>query len=109
MERSVPIVGKVLRLTEHAVERCAQRAIRIEHLEFAIEHGRVFQGPECFVVFFGKHEVKRHRWLGSWVEHLDGLTIILQKDAGSVLTAYKNRGGPRRAGRKRDALLADAA
>ena len=57
------------------------------------------------VVFFGKQEVERYRYLGGWVERLHGLVIVLDEDGQSILTLYKNREGLRRAGRKRDALL----
>lgn len=99
----------MLRLTEHAQRRCAERAIRREYLEFAAAHGRFYQGPGCLVVFFGRHEVARYRRLGSWVEHLHGLVIVLDRDGTLVLTSFKNRRGPRRAGRKRDSLLDEAA
>jgi hypothetical protein len=93
------------RLTRHAAQRCAQRAIRADELEFALEHGRLYRGPDSLVVFFGKHEVARLRRRGSWVERLDGLVIVLDDSAEGVITAFKQRGGPRRAGRKRDVLL----
>lgn len=101
----VAITKKIARLTRHAVERCAQRAVRPHALSFALEHGRLYRGPDSLVVFFGKHEVERYRYLGSWVERLHGLVIVLDSDGQSILTVYKNRGGLRRAGRKRDALL----
>ncbi len=96
-------------MTRHALERCAQRAVRPETLRFALEHGRLYRGPDSLVVFFGKQEVARYRYLGSWVERLDGLVIVLDDDGSSILTVYKNREGPRRAGRKRDTLLDRAA
>ncbi len=60
-------------------------------------------------MFFGRREVARYRFLGSWVERLHGLIIVLDEDGDDIVTVYKNRGGPRRAGRKRDALLDRAA
>lgn len=97
------------RRTEHAQRWCAERAIRREYLECAPAHGRFYQGPGCLVVFFGRYKVARYRRIGSWVEHLHGLVIVLDRGGTGVLASFKNRRGPRRAGRKRDLLLDEAA
>ena len=108
-ERSGAIVERTFVLTDHARERCAQRGIRLAHIEFVLNHGRLFHGPNCLVVYFGHREVQRHRARGSWIERLEGLTIVLKPDGRTVCTAFKNRSGLRGAGRKRDVLFAEAA
>jgi len=108
-ERSSAIVERTFVLTDHARERCAERGTRPAQIEFVLKYGRLFHGPDCLVVYFGHREVQQHRARGSWIERLEGLTIVLKPDGRTVCTAFKNRKGLRGAGRKRDVLFAETA
>ena len=89
----MPVSLDVLRLSSHARVRGSQRCISPLQVELVLRYGRLQYGHDACHYFFGEREAARYRdELGSQVDRLVGIAVVVAHVNGNVITAYRNRG-----------------
>lgn len=76
-------------LTNHAVQRMAQRNVSEKDICFVLEHGKKMHWAGAIFFFlrrcdFPKGTHKRHG-------RLEGTTVVISRDTYQILTVYRNR------------------
>jgi hypothetical protein len=85
-------------LTDHAIERMAQRNLTISDVQFTMKHGqRVYRTGVVFI-FLGRRDMPDDKI--KQFGRLEGTTVLLNPKTREVVTVYRNRNGLRKIKRK---------
>lgn len=77
-------------LSHHAEIRMQQRGIRRADIELAVKYGRCIHAKGLTYCVVGRKEVERQAIWGRNISRLTGLQVLIQKEDGLVVTAYRN-------------------
>lgn len=78
-------------LTYHAAERCAQRNLSHDDIQYVIQYGRrVYNAGTC-EFFLGKQDIPRSDRTQQRITQLEGTVVQVDIKAGVILTVYRNR------------------
>lgn len=79
-------------LTNHAIQRCAQRHIAPDALAFIKKHARKIRRTGITFYFLGKRNIPKHLRRNDRYARLEGITLLISPD-GSLITTYRNPDG----------------
>lgn len=78
-------------ISNHAQQRLAQRNISMRDIEFALKYGKKLYRSGVFFVFLGRHDIPFECQNDDRFSKLEGITLLISKDSGCLITAYKNK------------------
>ena len=77
-------------LSNHSHIRVQQRAVSVDAIEIARQHGRRIHTGGAVFCFLGRRDIPDYL-PAAQRERLEGLTLVLSPDDETVITAYRNR------------------
>ena len=83
--------GQGFSLSCHAIKRMSQRAINPEHIQLALEYGRLIHSRHAKFYVIGKKEVQRLGKEGVDLRQMEGLQVVVSEKTNLVMTVYKNK------------------
>lgn len=88
-------------LSEHVQKRMAQRSLSIDDLAYVIAHGQRFHQAGALIYYLRRCDVPWYDQADDDCTGLVGTAVIVSRDGGQVITAWRNqRCGLRRIRRK---------
>lgn len=79
-------------LTAHAQLRMCQRNVTNEQLSFILRHGQQHHCAGAILVTLRRKDIPKNHAAQSKFTYLEGTTIVLSRDAPTVLTIWRNKG-----------------
>ena len=82
----------MVKFSEHAQIRCAQRQIDPESLAFIKKHGQKIRRTGIMFYFLGRRNIPQDLRADDRFAKLEGVTLLISAD-GTLITAYRNPKG----------------
>lgn len=83
--------SEVPTLSTHARRRMAQRNVKIEHVQFVLDYGTPYHVAGTLHVYLRRKDIPQHRRHDPALMRLEGLAVVLCREASTVLTVWRNR------------------
>ena len=77
--------------TEHARRRMAQRNVSIEQVWFILEHGLEVHRAGAILVTLRRKDIPELFRSKDEFTRLDGATVVLSREAPTIMTIWRNR------------------
>jgi len=80
----------------HAQKRMSERGITPEMVDLALKFGSKMRAPQTLYFFVGKRNIKKMKHLSKEMDHIHGLTLVLDPTGSTIITCFKNKKFPQK-------------
>ncbi|MDQ3045403.1 MAG: DUF4258 domain-containing protein [Chloroflexota bacterium] len=79
-------------MSEHAVQRLAQRNLSADDASYVFRHGRAYHTGNALFIYLGWRDIPTEHRRMDQLRRLEGTILVLDPESGHHLTtAYRNR------------------
>ena len=80
----------------HARKRMSERGITPAMVDLALRYGRKLRAPQSLYLFLGKRSLEKAKSIPKGMDHLEGLTLVLDPSGEVMITCFKNKNFPKK-------------
>ena len=80
----------------HAQKRMSERGITPAMVDLALQYGRKLRAPQSLYLFVGRRNLEKMKLVSKGMDHLEGVTLVLDPSGQVMITCFKNKNFPKK-------------